>query len=512
MNNINEQITSIRSAVGASYSKPSPKTVEEQIIQLNNSPNALDYLRNTRGFSDETIKSFNLGYDSKRNAISIPIFKNGELVNIKYRNLNPEEHGGAKYKSTYGAENWVFNDSGLSVGKEKGRVLIVEGEFDCISAVQRGLKNVISPSLGKESYGVWIETLDNIPEVYIAYDNDKPGKDGAKKLAERIGIEKCKEITYPDDVKDTNEFFTKYTTDDFKKIIKEATPFYNYDFVNVSSLLDSMRDSVEETIKSELVPQVNIGKDWLIIISGPSNAGKTSYCMNIASELSEKKVPVLILPFERGIETVGKRFLQVRYNMTEADFVSVPEADWKDMKNDSANLPVYFSRPNREELFDTIKRSKRIFGTEIVIIDHLDYMVRGHQNKNDEMAKVLQDFKEFAMDNKVILLVVHHLKKLGAADPSDPFAGKRTPTLEDLKGSSNLYQDPECVVMLYVEKPDTLTVDIQKNKGKMTKKTYPFSAETGKILLEAKPVIKTDVKLASKEQQMSIADEIFFGA
>jgi len=502
MSNINEQIISIRSAVGTSYSKPSPTTVEEQIVGLQESDIALDYLRNERGFSDETIKQFKLGYDKKKNAISIPIYKDGELVNIKYRHLNPDEHSGAKYKSTYGAENWVFNDQALSASKQKGKILIVEGEFDCISAVQRGMKNVISPSLGKESYGVWLELLDNIPEIYIAYDNDKPGKEGAKKLAERIGIEKCKEVEYPSDVKDANEFFKKYTVDDFKKIIKDAKPFYNYDFVNVSSILDSMRVVEEGIIKSELVPSVDIGKDWLMVVSGPSNAGKTSYCMNIASEFADRKIPVLIFPFERGIESVGKRFMMTRYNMAEADFVSIPDADWRNMKDDCVDKPVYFSRPSREQLFDTIKRAKRIFDINVVIIDHLDILTRGATNKNDAAGKMLQDLKEVAMDNNVIIIVVHHIRKLGTADASDPFAGKRTPTLEDLKGSSNLYQDPECVVMLYVEKENTLTIDIQKNKGKMVKKTFPFRPETGKIIMNQD----------SEQKKIELAEQALFGS
>ena len=506
---ISSQILSIRSAVGVSYTKPDILVHKEQVEALQVSVEAMSYLRDQRGLSDETIKQFQLGYDGKRNAITIPIFKNKELVNIKYRHLNPEQHGGAKYMSTRGAENWVFNEEALSVAKEKGRILIVEGEFDCMSAVQRGLRNVISPSLGVDSCGAWVELLDSIPQVYIAFDNDDAGRKGSKKFAEKVGIEKCQECKYPSDVKDANEFFKKYSTDDFRRILLDATPFYNYDFVNVSSLLDSMRESNDDTIKTELIPSVNIGKDWLAIISGPSNAGKTSYCMNLASELAGRKIPVLVLPFERGIESVGKRFLQVRYNMAEGDFIAVPDSDWKEMKDDCVNLPVYFSRPNKENLFDTIKRAKRIFGTEVVIIDHLDYMVRGHQNKNDEMAKTLQDFKEFAMDNKVILLVVHHIKKIESTS-TDPHAQKRNPTLEDLKGSSNLYQDPECVIMLYVEDVGTLTVDIQKNKGKMSKKQFPFNIETGRIMLPVNSAIKIDARLGNEQQRLAIAEEVLF--
>ena len=80
-----------------------------------------------------------------------------------------------KYTQEKGCEVWIYNEDGISRGQSKGGVLITEGEFDCMSAWQAGFKNVISPASGKDSYGVWIELLDSIPKVYIAYDNDKAG-------------------------------------------------------------------------------------------------------------------------------------------------------------------------------------------------------------------------------------------------------------------------------------------------------------------------------------------------
>ena len=508
MSNIDEQIISIRSAVGASYSKPSKELFEEQIKALSVSDIAMSYLRNERGLSDETIYEFKLGYDLKRNAISIPIFKQGELINIKYRNLKPEEHNNIKYISTRGCENWMFNDKGLSIAKEKGRVLVVEGEFDCMMATQRGLKNVVSPSLGAMSYGVWLELLDVIPEVYIAYDNDKAGIEASKKMADKLGIEKCKEIKYPEGIKDATEYFKKYSTDDFKNLLRSATPFYNYEFVNVSSLLDSLRNEKEQTVSIDYVPNVQFGKDWLAIISGITNVGKTAYCMNLADELSKKDVPVLIFPFERGIESVGKRYLQVHHNMSEADFIEVPSDEWTKMQEDAVSTQVYFSLPKREKLIDTIKRAKRIFNIGAVVIDHLDYMIRRTANKNDEIGKTLQELKELAIEQKVIIFVVHHLNKLGNTDEAFG-SSNRKPVLEDLKGSSNLYQDPECVIMLYSEHPDTITVDIQKNKGKMSSKKFNFIKDTGKILLDTKD-LKTDTSKLSLGQQQKLAEEIFF--
>ena len=58
------------------------------------------------------------------------------------------------------------------------------------------------------------------------------------------------------------------------------------------------------------------------VMSGVSNIGKTSVAMNIADELVKKGIPCLVLPIERGIRTVGKRFLQVHCDKTKEELES----------------------------------------------------------------------------------------------------------------------------------------------------------------------------------------------
>jgi len=77
-----------------------------------------------------------------------------------------------------------------------------------------------------------------------------------------------------------------------------------------------MREKKENTYKFKCIPYIEFEEDWIAVISGVSNAGKTTHVLNIANELGDKNIPVLILPFERGIKTVGKRFLQVRTDKT----------------------------------------------------------------------------------------------------------------------------------------------------------------------------------------------------
>lgn len=478
---INDQITSVKMMIKGDYARPDPNKIEQFHTNLYDSSEAstkaLEYLHTKRGFTDKTIVRFKLGYDKDRNAITIPNYKGDVPVNIKYRYLNPEEHNGVKYTGTKGAENWAFNDVAIAVGKEKGKILIVEGEFCAIGAWQAGIRNVISAGSGKDSYNTWIELIDTIPEVYIAYDNDEPGRKAGIKMADKIGNDKCKEVRFPEGIKDVDEFLLAHPREDFFKLIKDARPYYEYEYVNLLSVFDESREQ-EEYITSPFIPDVKIGKDWLILMSGVSNIGKTSVALNIAVDLARKGIPTMIMPFERGINSVGKRLLQVAFDKTEEDFYELTKEENNEIRRECASLPLYFSIPKRDMLYDIIRRGKRLFDTKFIVIDHLDYLCRGGGNKVDITGEVLQGLKELAIELGVVFLVIHHIRKLNATDVDK----LKIPTLDDLKGSSNTYQDPECVVMLYSEEKNTITIDVQKNKGPMEKKKVPIRLATGTII------------------------------
>lgn len=471
---ITDQIKSVRQTLGRDFKRPPREKLDTMMAALRSDEGleAMTYLKNERGFSQETIDHFNLGYDSGRNAVAIPIFKGEELINIKYRFLKPDK---VRYTSESGAETWIYHDKGIEYAKQKGGVLIVEGEFDLMSCYQNGVKNVISPASGKDSYGVWLEMIDTIPRVYVAYDNDEPGKKTAFQLAERVGVEKSYEVKYPVDVKDANEFFKKHTREDFLAIIKNSTPYYSYEFKNVGDIILEMMQDQREVMEFRLLPNVRVENDWLIVVSGETNIGKTGYVLNIAKELGQKGIPSLIMPFERGIVSVGKRFLQILFDKTAEAMQYTTKDEWEKLINKFIDLPTYFAMPKRDEVEDTIKKAKRIFNTQVVIIDHLDYMVRQTgRNENKETAEALQSLKGLAMEAGVVMIVVTHLRK----GEGGAMASKR-PNIKDLKGSSSVYQDPECVVLLSSPEPGKIDVDIAKNKGKMGVHTFNVNQEIG---------------------------------
>lgn len=476
MTPLESKIQSIKESLNVNYVRPSTQKVEEYKTSLAQNPVAQDYLKITRGLNQETIDNFNLGYDEERNAISIPVYKRGELINIRYRHLN--EKAQSKYTQEKGCEVWLFNEDGISKAQAKGGILVVEGEFDCMSAWQAGFKNVISPASGKDSYGVWLELMDTIPKVYIAYDNDKPGKSAGKDLAERLGSDKTFEVSYPEGTKDANDYFKGNDSEAFKNLIRKARPYYKYKYAGVKDVIDSIRENRENLLKLRCVPFVEFEEDWLAVMSGVSNIGKTSVAMNVADELVSKGIPTLVLPIERGIRTVGKRFLQVRYNKTKEELVSFDDTDWNKIIPDILELPLYFSMPSTAEVSETVIKAKRLFNTKVVIIDHLDLLVRKSdpKNINVETSTVIQNFKSIGQEHGIIFIVIHHIKKQEGIG-SVP----KKPRIEDLKGSSSVYQDPEAVIMLSEPNAGQLEVSILKNKGTMGSKVFEFNVATGKI-------------------------------
>src|SRR3990167_9114771 len=220
---INLKIQSLRELKNIEYKKRLFKNKE-----------VLTYLIRDRGLKLETIKHFKLGLTEK-NLIAIPIYKNNELINYKFRTIPPSEK---LFTQVKGCQTWVFNDEGIKEGKEKKEIIICEGQFDLLSLWQNGFTNVISLNAGTQSIGSWIEELDEIETLNINLDSDDAGKEGAKKLAERLGIEKCINVTLPK--KDPNDFFKKYSAEDYKNVLLNSTKFPIQDVINISDLFDEI--------------------------------------------------------------------------------------------------------------------------------------------------------------------------------------------------------------------------------------------------------------------------------
>lgn len=184
----------LREALGVSV-PPLPRHTSEQTPDNNKLAtkyhkqlplNIREWLKNERLLLDEDIDDFELGYGEffGTSWITIPIRDaSGSVQFMKLRQDPFVPSDRPKYMST-GGEAAIFN---AQVLKDKpDQLVICEGEFDCLVLRAFGIPAISSTGGARTFKDEWIEQLTSVRHLYICYDNDTAGEEGANALIEKL--------------------------------------------------------------------------------------------------------------------------------------------------------------------------------------------------------------------------------------------------------------------------------------------------------------------------------------
>lgn len=191
-----------------------------------------DFLKKSKG-PLELIKQYGwenvyedlrLGYEGA--GISFPIIMNDVLMgSCRY-----VPDGDPKTKLSKGTKNLIFPFDNWD--REAEYTLLTAGFKDCTTAISKGY-NAITFTHGEGSLPKLFKHAFKGKKVYIAYDNDPAGKQGAIKTA--VFIKEAGGFPYIVDLsivcaehgEDIHDFFHKYKkgTKDLDKLIEDAKPF-----------------------------------------------------------------------------------------------------------------------------------------------------------------------------------------------------------------------------------------------------------------------------------------------
>jgi twinkle protein len=156
-----------------------------------------------RGLSESTIASFRIAEQTRGETVYavFPYLREGELINAKYRNVADKKD----MRQEGGAEPCLF---GWDLIEPSARVVaITEGEIDAMSLHQVGIA-AMSVNAGAGNHQ-WIDNdwdrLDRFDEILLCYDNDEAGQKGAKEVAVRLGLDRCRVVVFGQ-AKDANEY------------------------------------------------------------------------------------------------------------------------------------------------------------------------------------------------------------------------------------------------------------------------------------------------------------------
>jgi len=410
----------------------------------------------------------------ERNTIQFNYFRDEELVNVKYRD------GEKNFKLVAGAELIFYNLNGIKGQKE---IIIVEGEMDCLSFIEAGIKNVISvpngATLSRQNLSYFENCLDYFPDdvkVYLALDNDPAGIALRDELARRIGTDKCLKVNFGD-CKDANESLVKYSIHSLTKSIAEAKEYpiegiFTADDIE-AEIMNMYHNGMPKGIGVD-IPEfdelLNFHLGYLTTITGIPSHGKSEVLDFLMTKLnlnggwkfglySPENYP-LELHFSKYAEKlIGKPFGgRERLNLAELQ-----------LSKDHFKNNFFFIKPEKNFTLDNILALVRQLvkkqGINAFVIDAWNKL--DHQFTCPEtqyISQCLDKITLFCEANNVHCFLVAHPTKIGKDKQTGKF---EIPTLYNISGSANFYNKTHNGICVYRDFENNSThVYIQKVKFK----------------------------------------------
>jgi hypothetical protein len=437
---------------------------------LQNSPDAMEYLTKARGFSSETIENFKLGLEG--DYIVIPHLYNGKFWNAKFRKFKGEKG----FKRIAGQPSILF---GLdNIDNTKQGLVIVESETDAIAATQLGIKNVVALTTGAQSFPPeWLSLISNFKQIYICLNSDIAGISGANKLIEKIGVEKCKNILLP--TKDVNEYLLQTET-------LKLEPFYNFvktkstkaklnDVCSMSDYVNNLDSWFESdgALSGLNIPFTKTNKylngfkeEDLIILSGLSGCGKSTFVLNLLNEFLKNGKHCLGFFLEGKIFFYILRMMCIESGKKIEDLRNDKE-EWEGLKRQFASYPLYFySGPQADistkKIIDLSKSATKMFDINFIAIDNIQKFVRDDRNVVTSTSDAASQLKDLAVDLKIPVLVIAHVRK--------PEKNKKRVTMYDAKKSTTIFKNADIYLVIWDRKKegsleDDIILTIEKNRG-----------------------------------------------
>jgi twinkle protein len=236
----------------------------------------------TRGLTPATIAAYRVSEqarDGKAFAV-FPYLRDGELVNAKYRDI-ADKRGMRQEKD---AEPCLF---GWHLIDPRARsVCITEGEIDAMTLHQVGFP-ALSVNAGAGNHQ-WIENdwdrLERFSEILLCFDDDEAGHKGAREVAHRLGIERCRLVTFG--AKDANQWLQDGAERaDFDDAMQRAEVLDPEELVSAAVFMGQVKALFWPDHSAPTAPRLAFGKhecDWFefrpgeyTIWTGINGHGKT---------------------------------------------------------------------------------------------------------------------------------------------------------------------------------------------------------------------------------------------
>ena len=178
----------------------------------------------------------------------------------------------------------------------------------------------------------------------------------------------------------------------------------------------------------------------LVVVSGPTSQGKTSFCQTLTRNFSNQNANSLWFSYEVG----GEDFLSKFGDDLPVGFVP---------KNLVDNKLIWIERKVVEAIVK--------YRTKVVFIDHLHYLIDMAKIRNSslEIGAIVRELKKMAVKYNITIFLIAHTAKI----KFDEKIG-----IEDIRDTSFIGQESDYVLMIWREREEQSKIDMRQNGVRYT--------------------------------------------
>ena len=393
-----------------------------------------------RKISRETLDALDVRQDSEGNVVFNYYDTNDVLTMVKYKPSHKVQHGQAKCWCQQNSDTapLLFNMNRINVNSP---LLICEGEPDCLSAIEAGLKNAVSVPLGSSNLH-WIdenlEWLDQFESIIICADNDDAGVKMQKECVPRLGSWRTKVVDIPAIpigntgrvTKDLNEILYVCGKDKVLELILDAKDSPVPSVADLSDVEPTEYEDVDgvttglKAIDDELM---RLFFGTLTIVSGQPGSGKSSLLTQLACNSLNNDISTWLFSGElpNGVEKSWFNYIFAGpRNITDAisrrgnpykkistttlaEINKTYKGRWHIYRDDYDNT--------LDKLIASMTDTVRKYGARCLILDN--FMCIDTETSEEELRSQTDTIKkliEFAKKYQVAVILVCHPRKMDA--------------------------------------------------------------------------------------------------
>lgn len=458
-----------------------------------------------RKISKETVEAFGITeskewmpQDQKEHrVICFNYLLDGELINIKFKTADK------KFKMVKDARKIPYNVDAI---KDSTYVIICEGEEETMVWHQSNLKAVSVPNgASKNNNNLdWLDaTIDLFDEkvIYLATDNDEPGRKLREDLARRFAAADIRIIEFPENEKDANDCLKRYGQDFITRLFENAKVLPISEISSAMDYLSTIQSYHKDgyPVGSHIgMPETDSHISWnrgeLGVVTGIPGSGKSTWLDYMFVRLAYLKnwkfgvfSPENIAPLKitrMSEQILGKPLGSMNSTEIEHAVQIIGNHFW------FYNVETLedYTLGNLLRLAETLVKRH---GIDCLLLDPFNYIENdiSEESSNEKIGILLRNLKKFAVKHNVLVVLVAHPRKMDKTS-----AGYNVPRLYDISGSHHFFNVPDWGLAVHRSfqsgQKDPVEVHIQKIKwhfrGKLGRIDYDFDRDSGQYSEDGK--------------------------